>query len=80
MPRLEGAHAVNARAVGDKAVVAHWRMGDNALLTIGTNLGADASQCQCIRDVFFLPLPRRLRNPADAGRLEPYATVAVLAA
>lgn len=38
-PRLEGAAAEGAEAVGEKAVVATWRMGDGARLTLATNLG-----------------------------------------
>jgi maltooligosyltrehalose trehalohydrolase len=40
-PRLAGSVSVGARAIGPKAVLAHWRLGDGAHLTIVTNLGAD---------------------------------------
>jgi malto-oligosyltrehalose trehalohydrolase len=80
VPRLKGACAVNARAVGEHAVVAHWRMGDNALLTVGTNLGAEAVVMPVHQGrVLFASSPAAAAS-CDAGRLEPYATVAVLAA
>src|SRR6202035_1981201 len=42
VPRLAGARAADACAVGSAAVTASWRMGDNAFLTIAVNLGAEA--------------------------------------
>jgi maltooligosyltrehalose trehalohydrolase len=42
IPRLEGARALDAHAVGPKAVVARWRLADGVVLTIGTNLGGEA--------------------------------------
>ncbi len=41
VPRLEGARSLGAEAVGPKAVVARWHMGDGAVLTIAVNLDAD---------------------------------------
>jgi maltooligosyltrehalose trehalohydrolase len=41
MPRLRGASSLGARAVGEKAVVARWRLADGATLTIGANLAAE---------------------------------------
>ena len=42
VPRLDGAHALTAEAIGPKAVVARWRLGDGAVLTVATNLDAQA--------------------------------------
>ncbi|MFV0622994.1 malto-oligosyltrehalose trehalohydrolase [Sphingomonas sp. ac-8] len=39
VPRLKGAQSLGAEAIGDAAVVARWRMGDDATLTIALNLG-----------------------------------------
>ena len=39
VPRLTGARAIEARALGDKAVLARWRLGDGSVLTLATNLG-----------------------------------------
>ena len=38
VPRLIGARAMDAKAVGPKAVVARWRMADGAVLTLASNL------------------------------------------
>jgi maltooligosyltrehalose trehalohydrolase len=38
IPRLDGTRALTASAVGPKAVVARWRMGDGAVLTVASNL------------------------------------------
>lgn len=38
-PRLEGARSTGAEALGPAAVVARWRMGDGARLTLACNLG-----------------------------------------
>jgi len=39
VPRLRGTMALGAAAIGPAAVVARWRMGDGAVLTIALNLG-----------------------------------------
>jgi len=41
VPRLKGAKAIGAQAVGPAAVVARWRMGDDAILTLASNLGTE---------------------------------------
>ncbi len=38
-PRLKGCRAINASVLGDKAVLARWRLADGATLTIAANLG-----------------------------------------
>jgi maltooligosyltrehalose trehalohydrolase len=40
--RLDGSHSLDAHAVGPKSVVARWRLGDGAVLTIACNLGASS--------------------------------------
>ncbi len=39
VPRLAGARGIGAEAIGEGAVLARWRLGDGAVLTIFTNLG-----------------------------------------
>jgi maltooligosyltrehalose trehalohydrolase len=41
-PRLPGARAGGAEVVGPAAVMARWRLGDGAVLTLACNLGPDA--------------------------------------
>jgi maltooligosyltrehalose trehalohydrolase len=41
-PRLAGARSLSADVIAPAAVVACWRMGDGALLTIAINLGQAA--------------------------------------
>jgi len=40
MPRLDGARGLEARVLDRKAVIASWRLGDGATLTIATNFDA----------------------------------------
>ncbi|MDP9043916.1 MAG: malto-oligosyltrehalose trehalohydrolase [Pseudomonadota bacterium] len=40
VPQLPGARSVGARPLGEKAVEAAWRLGDDSLLVIATNLGS----------------------------------------
>ena len=42
VPRLKGTQSAGAEVIGDAAVVARWRMGDGATLTIALNLGDEA--------------------------------------
>jgi maltooligosyltrehalose trehalohydrolase len=39
VPRLEGARSLGAAAIGPAAVLARWRLGDGAVLTLAVNLG-----------------------------------------
>ena len=39
IPRLPGTTSLGAHAVGEAAVLARWRLGDGAVLTIACNLG-----------------------------------------
>jgi maltooligosyltrehalose trehalohydrolase len=41
VPRLEHTRSLGAHAVGDKAVLASWRMGDGSVLTIACNFGVN---------------------------------------
>lgn len=79
VPRLDGASAIDATAVGPAAVYARWRMGDAAVLVLASNLAAEA--------VAIPPQPHRLlfshsqsaARAVQTGRLEPYSTIALLA-
>ena len=74
VPRLAGATALGARALGDGAVVARWRMGDGAVLAIALNLGAEPVP-------FTLPAARELftLGPArEAGALGPRSIAVTL--
>lgn len=44
VPRLKGASTLTAEALSEAAVIASWRLGDGAILTIATNLSATAVQ------------------------------------
>jgi maltooligosyltrehalose trehalohydrolase len=80
VPRLNGARGLDAAAVGPAAVLARWRMGDGAVLTVASNFAGEP--------VAIPPQPQRLLfsswesagRGARAGRLEPYTTIALLAA
>ena len=41
VPRLDGTRSLRPSVIGPKAVVARWRLGDGAILTMASNLGAD---------------------------------------
>jgi malto-oligosyltrehalose trehalohydrolase len=79
VPRLDGAHALDASAVGPAAVLARWRLGDGIILVLASNLAGEA--------VAIPPQPHRLlfshsesaASVVQTGRLEPYSTVALLA-
>jgi malto-oligosyltrehalose trehalohydrolase len=42
VPRLPGTRSISANAVGPKAVVARWRLGDGAILTLACNLDSQS--------------------------------------
>jgi maltooligosyltrehalose trehalohydrolase len=56
-PALEGARALDSRAVGPAAVVARWRLGNRKVLTIAVNLGEqtrDSAADRVYRDAEIL--------------------------
>jgi malto-oligosyltrehalose trehalohydrolase len=61
-PRLDGAQAIEARACGDRAVAASWRLGGGAILSLATNFGTDPA-------VIPVPTGRLLFETRGAGRL-----------
>ena len=80
VPRLAGARAVEAHAVGAGAVVAQWRMGDGGLLTIAANLGATRVATQTLQGRLLFASSPVAAQSVKAGWLEAFTTVAVLAA
>src|SRR4029077_15858430 len=78
VPRLEGASALEARAVGPAAVVARWRMGDSAVLVVACNLGTVPA---AIPEQTQKPLFATSKAAASAGQLgtlQGHSTVAFL--
>ena len=72
-PRIPGATAIAAAAIGPKAVRASWRMGDGATLTIVGNLGPAAIACEHLEGrVLFAS------HAIVDGRLPARATIATL--
>jgi maltooligosyltrehalose trehalohydrolase len=67
IPRLKHSKAEGAEAVADAAVVARWRLGDGARLTLACNLGAAAAPA-------LLPASPPLWGEAT-GRLPPKTTL-----
>jgi maltooligosyltrehalose trehalohydrolase len=76
--RLDGTCTLDARAVGPGSVVARWRLGDGAVLTIGTNLGAEASPIAPPAGDLLFATPTGGAQRAQAGSLPGYCTVAFL--
>ncbi len=73
IPRLNGARAIDARTLGPRAVIARWRMGDGATLTLASNLDAMPAS--------FMPPKAPLlfsSRPGEAGQLPGYCTLAYL--
>jgi len=78
VPRLAGARAVDASAVGPAAVTASWRMGDSALLSIAVNLGGDAAEMPKPQGRVLFASSEAAALAAGEGRIESHSTVAVL--
>lgn len=53
VPRLKGAQAIGAEAVGEGAVTARWRMGDGATLTLAINLADQPAAFPEMADPLF---------------------------
>jgi maltooligosyltrehalose trehalohydrolase len=78
IPRLKGAKAIVARALGAAAVTASWRMADDRLLSIACNLGADEVELALPEGVLLFASSDLAASSVTTGRLAPYSTVATL--
>ena len=79
VPRLDGARALEANAVGPAAVLARWRMGDGAVLVLASNLAGEAAAIPSQRHRLLFSSSDAAAGAVQTGRLEPYSTVALLA-
>jgi 1,4-alpha-glucan branching enzyme len=80
VPRLPGARALDARAIGAAAVVARWRMGDGAVLTIASNLGHDAAIIQPLKGRLLFTNAQDAVAIAQTGSVPAHTTTAFLEA
>jgi malto-oligosyltrehalose trehalohydrolase len=78
VPRLHDMQALDARAIGPAAVLARWRVGDHALLMIGTNLGTSAAPVMQLNGRLLFANSAGAGQSAQAGTLQAYCTVAFL--
>jgi len=78
VPVLAGAKAIGAEAIGDKTVIARWRLGDGATLTIALNLGdaatlVDAPGAVPLAEIGVGETPQGLAPASLVAWLEPAA-------
>lgn len=78
VPRLKGAHALKAVAVGPAAVIARWRLGDGAVLVIASNLGRDDATCERLRGDLLFESRDDAAEDLRRGTLMARSTVALL--
>jgi maltooligosyltrehalose trehalohydrolase len=78
IPRLEGASALDARAVGPAAVVARWRMGDSAVLVLACNLGTMPAAIPKQNQKPLFATSKAAASAAQVGTLQGHSTVAFL--
>jgi malto-oligosyltrehalose trehalohydrolase len=78
VPRLGGARALDAHAVGAAAVLARWRMGDGSTLVLASNLGAEPAHIPPQDHRLLFATSEAARRDVQDGSLAPYSTVALL--
>jgi malto-oligosyltrehalose trehalohydrolase len=78
VPRLAGARSLGAHAVGAKSVVAHWRLGDGAVLTIACNLGAEPASITPPEGHLLFASLANASTQASSGCLPGHCTCAFL--
>ncbi len=78
VPRLEGARSLEATAVGPAAVLARWRMSDQSILVLASNLGMEAATVPPQEQSALFATSEAAGRAVQAGRLEPDSTVAFL--
>lgn len=78
--RLPGTRALGAEVLGPGAVVARWRMGDGAVLTILVNLGTEVvTNPAPVSDQLLFETPAGAFETLGEGRLVPGSMLALLA-
>jgi len=77
-PRLQGAMAEGAEPVGPHAVIARWRLGDGARLTIAANLGGETAQARAAGARTLFESTPGAADALAGGTLLPRTTVALL--
>jgi maltooligosyltrehalose trehalohydrolase len=75
VPHLAGAKALGAEAIGPSAVTARWRLGNGAVLTLASNLGAEP--CALVRPAGAMIFATS-NGAWDDGQLAGTSTVAWL--
>ncbi len=78
VPRIPGARSEGAAAVGEASVVARWRMGDGARLSIASNLGSDAVSIDALSGRILFASSAGAAEEVARGKLLPRSTVAML--
>jgi maltooligosyltrehalose trehalohydrolase len=79
IPRLDGARAVDADAMGPAAILARWRMGDGSTLIIASNFDAKPVHILPQRDRLLFAGTEAAGRGVEAGALAAYSTVVLLA-
>ncbi len=78
VPRLDGARATDARALGAAAVIGRWRMGDGSRLALASNLGSLAAPLPALSGRMLFASSPAASQAALAAELPAHSTVAVL--
>jgi maltooligosyltrehalose trehalohydrolase len=77
VPRLDGARALDARAIGPAAVLARWRLGEGSLLILGSNFAATPVAMPPQNQNLLFATSEAAGRAARDGTLEGYSTVAL---
>src|SRR5262249_52537016 len=80
VPRLAGACALDAKAIGPAAVLARWRMNDGAVLTRATKRGGGAVSLAPPAGRVLFESAAEAAKSLQRGSLAPRTTVALLEA
>ncbi len=78
-PGIPGCRSEGAEAIGPKAVVGRWRLGNGALLTIAANLGEQPVPVGPFTGEMLYGTGERMTRVVPEGALPGYSTVAYLA-
>jgi maltooligosyltrehalose trehalohydrolase len=78
MPRLSGARAIEAKAIGAAAVLARWRLNDGAVLTLAANLGEAPVNVPPPAGRVLFDSTAGAAPSLQSGTLPPRSTVALL--
>jgi len=78
VPRLDGSRSLQAYALDVRAVLARWRLGDGAVLSLACNLGSEPCRAGSLVGRMLFAVGKEAAEAGQSGSLPGFSTYACL--